>query len=81
MKRINTLRPKSFDEVQLAANSLRQQMPVILNFEDTDPADKKRFIDFISGSVEAINGDLYMVDDNVYVCAPKNVNLINANKK
>lgn len=81
MKRINTLRPRSFDEVQLAANSLRQQMPVILNFEDTSPDDKKRFIDFISGSVEAINGDIYMLDDNVYVCAPKNVNLINTNKK
>ena len=81
MKRINTLRPKSFDDVQLAATSLRQQMPVILNFEGTAPEDKKRFIDFISGSVEAINGDLYMVDDNVYICAPKNVNLINANKK
>ena len=50
-------------------------MPVVINFERTDPKDKKRFIDFISGSVKAINGDIYMVNDDVYVCAPTNVTL------
>ncbi len=75
MKTINTLKPKTFDEVQLAANSLRNQMPVILNFEQTDPKDKKRFIDFISGSVKAIDGDIYRINDDVYVCAPTNVTL------
>ncbi|MBR1581239.1 MAG: cell division protein SepF [Selenomonadaceae bacterium] len=75
MRRINTLKPRSFDDVQLAANSLRQQMPVILNFENTDPKDKTRFIDFISGSVKAVNGEMYMISDDVYICAPTNVSL------
>ncbi len=81
MKKINTLKPKSFDDVQLAAESLRNQMPVILNFEQTDPKEKKRFIDFISGSVKAIKGDIYMVSDDVYVCAPVNVTLDGDQKK
>ena len=81
MKTINTLKPKTFDDVQLAAESLRNQMPVIINFEQTDPKDKKRFIDFISGSVKAIKGDIYMVNDNVYVCAPVNVTLGGDKKK
>ena len=81
MKTINTLKPKTFDDVQLAAESLRNQMPVIINFEQTDHKDKKRFIDFISGSVKAIKGDIYMVNDNVYVCAPVNVTLGGDKKK
>lgn len=81
MKRINTLRPKTFDDVQLAANSLRNQLPVILNFEQISPDEKKRFIDFISGAVRAINGDIYMVNDDVYICAPVNVSLSSGSKK
>lgn len=81
MKKINTLKPKCFDDVQIAAESLRNHVPVILNFEQTDPKDKKRFIDFISGSVKAIKGDIYAVSDDVYICAPVNVTLDGDQKK
>ena len=72
---INTLKPRSFDDVQLVANALREHRPVILNFENTTAADKKRFIDFISGSIQAINGDINSVNEDVYICTPPNVSV------
>ena len=71
--KINTIRPKNFDHAQEVANSLRDKIPVIINFEETDPETAKRIFDFISGTVYAINGEIKKVSQNVFVCAPSSV--------
>lgn len=71
--KITTVRPTSFDDAQTVANCLRDKIPVIINFENTDTEDAKRIIDFISGTTYAINGVIRKVSQNVFVCAPSNV--------
>ena len=71
--KINTIRPKSFDHAQEVANSLRDKIPVIINFEETETDTAKRIIDFISGTTYALNGEIKKVSQNVFVCAPNNV--------
>lgn len=71
--KITTIRPKNFDDAQAVANCLRDKVPVIINFEQTDTADAKRIIDFISGTTYALNGEIKKVSQNVFVCAPSNV--------
>ena len=71
--KINTIRPKSFDHAQEVANSLRDKVPVIINFEETDTEVAKRILDFISGTTYALNGEIKKVSQNVFVCAPSNV--------
>lgn len=71
--KITTVRPTSFDDAQTVANCLRDKVPVIINFENTDTDDAKRIIDFISGTTYAINGVIRKVSQNVFVCAPSNV--------
>ena len=71
--KINTIRPKSFDDAQIVANCLRDKVPVIINFEQTDVEDAKRIIDFISGTTYALHGDIKKVSQYVFVCAPNNV--------
>ena len=71
--KINTIRPKSFDHAQEVAISLRNKIPVIINFEETDTETAKRIIDFISGTIYALNGEIKKVSQNVFVCAPSNV--------
>ncbi|MBQ9488252.1 MAG: cell division protein SepF [Selenomonadaceae bacterium] len=72
--KITTIRPKSFSEdAQTIANSLREKVPVIINFENTDTADAQRIIDFISGTVYALNGTLRKVSQKVFISAPNNV--------
>lgn len=71
--KINTIRPKNFDQAQEVANSLRNKIPVIINFEETDTETAKRIIDFISGTTYALNGEIKKVSQNVFVCAPSNV--------
>ena len=71
--KINTIRPKTFDQAQDVANSLRDKVPVIINFEETDTDVAKRIIDFISGTTYALDGVIKKVSQNVFVCAPNNV--------
>ena len=71
--KITTVKPTSFDDAQTVANCLRDKIPVIINFENTNTDDAKRIIDFISGTTYAINGEIKKVSQNVFVCAPSNV--------
>ena len=70
---INTIKPKDFSEVQTIANCLRDKIPVVVNFEETNTAEAKRIIDFISGTIYAVEGTIKKVSQDVFICAPNNV--------
>lgn len=70
---ITTIKPKDFGEVQTIANCLRDKIPVVINFEETDTVEAKRIIDFISGTIYAVEGTIKKVSQDVFICAPNNV--------
>lgn len=72
------------EDAQAVADCLRDKLPVIVNFEETEPNEVKRIMDFISGSTYAVDGNVQTISQNqkVYVFAPKNISLeTNDNKK
>ncbi|MBQ4404771.1 MAG: cell division protein SepF [Selenomonadaceae bacterium] len=79
--KITTVRPKNFDDdAKVIADCLREDVPVIINLEDTNPEHARRIIDFALGTTYAIDGDVQMVNKDVFVCTPKSVMVI-ANKE
>ena len=70
---IKTINPKNFNDVKVIANYLRDRIPVVINFEETDTEEAKRIIDFISGTIYAVSGAIKKVSQNVFICAPSNV--------
>ena len=48
------MEPIGFDEVQKMADYLRNNQPVVINFENTDNDVRKRIVDFISGTIYAL---------------------------
>ena len=70
--KITTVRPKSFDEdARIIADCLRENIPVIVNLEETDPEHARRIIDFALGTTYALDGDVQQVSKFVFVCTPK----------
>jgi cell division inhibitor SepF len=65
--------PSSFDEARKAVDSLKQGRPIMANFEDTDKEVARRFIDFASGAVYALDGMVEKVGKNVFLFATRNV--------
>lgn len=65
--------PERFEEVQALSDHLKNRKQVILNFENT-PADiSQRIIDFISGTVYALDGQSQQLGRNIFLFAPSNV--------
>ena len=70
--KITTVRPKSFDEdAKIIADCLREEIPVIVNLEETSPDHARRIIDFALGTTYALDGDVQQVSEYVFVCTPK----------
>ncbi len=70
--KITTVRPKTFDEdARIIADCLRENIPVIVNLEETDPEHARRIIDFALGTTYALDGDVQQVSKYVFVCTPK----------
>ena len=79
--KITTIRPKSFDEdAKIIADCLRENIPVIINLEETDPDHAQRIIDFALGTTYAIDGNVQQVSRKVLVCTPKTV-MVTFNKE
>ena len=69
------IEPVDFNDSQKIADYLCKNQPVVINFEDTDPDTRKRIIDFVSGTIYALDGTLRKIGRNILVCAPPNVEI------
>lgn len=67
--------PAKFDDAQKIADCLRDDQPVIINFEKTDIDIIKRITDFIAGTIYAIDGSIQNVGSDILLCAPKGVDI------
>src|SRR4051795_10627350 len=65
--------PKSFNDAQQIADQFKDQVPVILNLQQTDTDLSKRLIDFASGLTYALDGGMQRIADKVFLLPPRNV--------
>ncbi len=67
---------KSFDDAAKAADELCKKKAVILNMENVDKALTRRVVDFLSGSVYALNGTVKKIAQSTYLFCPHNMSII-----
>ena len=69
------LEPRAFSESQQIADHLKKRNTVVVNMKRVTQEQAKRIIDFLSGTVYAIGGDLQKIGGGIFLCTPKNVNV------
>ena len=69
------LEPRAFSESQQIADHLKKRNTVVVNMKRVTTEQVKRIIDFLSGTVYAIGGDLQKIGVGIFLCTPKNVNV------
>lgn len=69
------LEPRAFSESQQIADHLKKRNTVVVNMKRVTAEQAKRIIDFLSGTVYAIGGDLQKIGTGIFLCTPKNVNV------
>ena len=67
--------PKGFDEVEDICDKLLAGSIVALNLEALDTVEAQRIVDFVFGTMHAINGKFRAVSKYVYIISPENVEL------
>lgn len=67
--------PRAYSESQEIADHLKAKNSVVVNFKRVTNDQAKRIIDFLSGTLYAINGDLQKIGDGIYLCTPKNIDV------
>lgn len=67
---------KSFDNAAKAADELRKKKAVILNMENVDKALTRRVVDFLSGSVYALDGSVKKIAQSTYLFCPHNMDVV-----
>ena len=67
---------KTFDDAAKAADELRRKKAVILNMENVDKALTRRVVDFLSGSVYALDGSVKKVAQSAYLFCPHNMDVV-----
>ncbi len=74
--KVVVVEPTSYDEVQDICNNLKSKKPIIINFENMDKDVARRMVDFISGAVFALDGNIQKVSNGIVVVAPSNVDIL-----
>lgn len=68
-------KPKSFSECQDISDILVGGTAVVINLEGFDDDMAQRIMDFVSGTVYAINGTLNTIATRIYLVSPESVSI------
>lgn len=67
--------PRAYSESQQIADHLKRRNSVVVNLKRVTNDQARRIIDFLSGTLYAIGGELQRLGNGIYLCTPKNVNV------
>lgn len=65
--------PNEYSDAQDIADCLKENYPVFINLQRLEKSQAKRVVDFLSGTIYAIDGDIKRVGTNLFLCTPKTV--------
>lgn len=69
------LEPRAYSESQQIADHLKKRNTVVVNLKRVTPEQAKRIVDFLSGTIYAIGGDLQKIGGGIFLCTPNNVSV------
>lgn len=72
---VKVVRAQEFEEVRAMIDLLKENKIVVVNLEGLNVDVAQRIIDCISGASYALDGKLEGVNDNIFILAPKDVEI------
>ena len=69
------LEPRAYSESQQIADHLKSRHTVVVNLKRVTSDQAKRIVDFLSGTIYALGGDLQKIGGGIFLCTPKNINV------
>jgi cell division inhibitor SepF len=76
LRRITTIHPRTYNDAQLIGEAFRNGTPVIMNLSDMSDDDRRRLVDFSSGLIFGLHGNIEPITRTVYLISPKHIQLL-----
>lgn len=70
--------PRVYAEAQDISEQLKNKRAVVVNLQRIDREQGIRIIDFLSGTVYALGGDIQRIGTDIFLCVPENVEVAGA---
>lgn len=67
--------PRTYNEAQEIADNIVSKRAVVINLQRVDRNQAKRIVDFLSGTVYALNGDIQKLGAETFLCTPENIDV------
>jgi cell division inhibitor SepF len=75
---IAIVRPRNFRDAATIGKYYRQEIPVIINLEDMTHAEATRIIDFVSGLILGLCGDIERISRRTFLIVPGDTAILTA---
>lgn len=72
---VSIMKPTRFDDSQDICDMLVNERATVVNLEGIDLGLAQRIMDFISGSVYALNGKIHQISSLIFIVSPENVDI------
>ncbi|HLQ40484.1 MAG TPA: cell division protein SepF [Tetragenococcus sp.] len=73
--RIMIVEPKSYAEAMKIARHVLSGEAVLVNFHLVEEMQARRIVDFLTGTVYALDGDIKRVANEIFLCTPQGVEI------
>ncbi len=74
-QRVVLCEPRSYNEAQEIADNIVNKRSVVINLQRVESHQAKRIVDFLSGTVYALNGDIQKLGAETFLCTPESVDV------
>lgn len=72
---IKIITPRRYSDAVHVANLIKDEIPVIINFEQLDRLNTKRFMDFVTGTVYSLSGHVHQLTDHLLLITPEKMSI------
>ena len=74
--KVVVIQPENFEEAKDIADTLKTKNPVVINLEGVDKEIARRIIDFLCGSVYALDANIQKVSNGIFLVTHYNVGIM-----
>lgn len=67
--------PRAYSESVQISDYLKMRNSVVVNLQRVTANQGKRIVDFLSGTIYAIGGDMQKIGNGIFLCTPRNMNV------
>ncbi|TYQ15776.1 UNVERIFIED_CONTAM: cell division inhibitor SepF [Acetivibrio alkalicellulosi] len=74
--KVMVMQPENFNDAKDVCDHLKNKKPIVVNLSSLEKDTAQRVVDFLSGSIYGLDGNIQKVSNDIFIVAPNNVDIM-----